>query len=64
MFFQIHIEASKESRSRLKQNIIEYLKKNTQKSQSEVIQALNTRLKGWLNYYNMPGDTAIWNTTE
>ena len=59
-----HIQASKRSQSKIKANIKEYLKGNLQRNKSIVIKELNSKLKGWINYFRIPNFTQMWKPAD
>ena len=48
-----NIEPSKEALKKIRKNIKEYLKKNANKSAGDIAKGLNTKMKGWINYFSI-----------
>jgi group II intron reverse transcriptase/maturase len=55
-----HIQASEKSQSKIRSNIKEYLKYNNHTHQNIIIKDLNAKIKGWLNYFNIPKISHAW----
>lgn len=58
-----HIQASKKAQSSLKSNIKDYLKHSRHKNKRQVIRELNSKIMGWLNYFDIKGISQMWNVT-
>lgn len=50
-----HIEPSMKSQKKMRENMKEYFRKNRYKSMPEFSPGLNAILRGWMNYYHIPG---------
>ncbi|EHQ29033.1 group II intron reverse transcriptase/maturase [Mucilaginibacter paludis] len=50
-----NISPSKKSEQRLRSGLSEYLKKRGHSPASEIVEELNSRIRGWLNYYIIKG---------
>lgn len=59
-----HVQASMKSMKKIRANIKEYLKENLNQGSRRVITGLNQRVRGWLNYYTMPGTTQAWKAAD
>jgi RNA-directed DNA polymerase len=49
-----HIEPSKKSQNKVRENIREYFAANRFKAMPEFVPGLNAILRGWMNYYHIP----------
>jgi len=52
-----NVEPSKKSQKKIRSNISDYLKANGHKSPEELASGLNTKIRGWLNYFSIQGIT-------
>ncbi len=52
-----NIEPSKKSQKKVRSKIREYLSKNGHKAPQILVDDLNTKLRGWINYYTIQGVT-------
>lgn len=50
-----HIKPSEKSQRRIRQNINMLLKRMGHYRPEDVVRSLNARIRGWLNYYDVPG---------
>lgn len=50
-----HIEPSMKSQNKMREHMKEYFRKNRNKAMSEFSAGLNAILRGWMNYYHIPG---------
>jgi RNA-directed DNA polymerase len=59
-----HVQASMKSMKKIRANIKGYLKGNLNQGSHTVITALNRKVRGWLNYFTMPGTTQAWKAAD
>ena len=52
-----NVEPSKKSQKKVRSKVKEYLKKNGHKAPQDLADELNTKLKGWINYFTIHGVT-------
>ena len=52
-----NVEPSKKSQKKVRSNIREYLSKNGHKAPQTLVDELNAKLRGWINYYTIKGVT-------
>ncbi len=52
-----NVEPSKKSQKKVRSKIREYLSKNGHKAPQELVDDLNAKLRGWINYYTIKGVT-------
>ena len=52
-----NVEPSKKSQKKVKSKIRDYLSRNGHKAPQEVADDINTKLRGWINYYTIHGVT-------
>jgi len=52
-----NVEPSKKSQKKVRSNIREYLKENGHKAPQILVDDLNTKLRGWINYFTIKGVT-------
>ncbi|MCK4516079.1 MAG: group II intron reverse transcriptase/maturase [Spirochaetaceae bacterium] len=59
-----HVQASMKAMKKIRANIKEYLKGNLHRGSKVVIKNLNWKVRGWLNYFAMPGTTQAWKAAD
>lgn len=59
-----HVQASMKAMKKIRANIKEYLKGNLHRGSRVVIKNLNWKVRGWLNYFAMPGTTQAWKAAD
>lgn len=55
-----HVQASKKAQSKIQSNIKDYLKHNGHRNKIFIINDLNLKVRGWLNYYKITGTSQMW----
>ena len=59
-----HVQASMKAMKQIRANIKKYLKGNLNQGSKVVIKNLNWKVRGWLNYFAMPGTTHAWKSAD
>jgi group II intron reverse transcriptase/maturase len=59
-----HVQASMKAMKKIRANIKEYLKGNLHQGKTVVIKNLNWKVRGWLQYFTMPGTTQAWKAAD
>lgn len=59
-----HVQASMKAMKQVRANIKGYLKGNLHRGSKVVIKNLNWKVRGWLNYFAMPGTTQAWKAAD
>lgn len=58
-----HVHPSMKAMKKARANIKEYLKSNLQQGKHVVIKELNMKVRGWVNYFTIPGTSHMWKAT-
>jgi RNA-directed DNA polymerase len=59
-----HIQASQKSQKKIRANIKEYLKNNLHEGKKKIIEGLNKKIRGWMNYFDIPGTSQKWKAAD